>query len=424
MVRLSLALVLAAVGVAGAETKRKVRIETTPPGATVYLVEKEAGPACEPTPCTVEAPVGSTPIIIELKDHGPVFDNLTVPRRGKVPAAKFTLEAAIGKIVVREPKGALVFVDEEEQGKAPLELDVSADAHHVVVKDGGKKVYDAYVEVTAGNETLISAEELGDDDEDDDEEDEVPDEDGGKVTKSASSGAPRAPLLRGTVAVDIGFRKFSYNAGSNQRPENEGGQILIGPLVEVWPGRLLGVPALRGISVLGRFQFGANQQAVIADDLGPSTATFWQSFEASLRQQFIIKNKVGLELGLGYVRDQLQFSGTAQDVAKLPDVTYSSVRIGLRASLPMGKVEPYVSFEPRFVLSGGKLEVRYDPGTKASGLRAGAGALFTFGRWVGRAEVSTTRYSWTFVTTDPEVMNTNSGSDAVIQIGLGAGYQY
>jgi hypothetical protein len=427
VVRLVLALVLvASIGVAGAETKRKVRIETTPPGATVYLVEKEAGPACEPTPCSVNAPVGETPIIVELKGYTAVFDNLSVPRRGRVRTAKFTLDPAVGKIVVKEPEGATVFVDEEDQGKVPLELEVSADAHHVVVKQDGDAVYDGYVEVQAGNETLIEDEASGDEsddaDEDDDEDDDQPDGDA-DVTEHAPPPPARVQLLRGTVSLDIGFRKFAYNAGSNQRPETEGGQVMITPMIEVWPGRLAKVAALRGLSLMGRFAKGINQQPVTSNDLGPQTATFWQGLEISAREQLVF-GKLGVELGAGYVRDQVQFVATPQDDLKLPDAVYSSVRVGARISAVLGKVEPYVAFEPRFVLSGGKLENRYDAGTKASGLHGRAGVLLTFGHVVARVEGSLTRYAWTFVNSDPEIMDTSSGTDRIMQIGVGAGYQY
>jgi hypothetical protein len=76
------------------------------------------------------------------------------------------------------------------------------------------------------------------------------------------------------------------------------------------------------------------------------------------------------------------------------------------------------------VLSGGKLEQRNDPGAKASGLHGRAGVLVTFGHWVGRVEASLTRYAWTFANADSGIMNTSSGSDRIIQLGLGVGYQY
>ena len=41
----------------------KVTIETDPPGAKVYFNVKEDGEVCT-TPCTVDAPIGETPIIV------------------------------------------------------------------------------------------------------------------------------------------------------------------------------------------------------------------------------------------------------------------------------------------------------------------------------------------------------------------------
>ena len=53
------------VGSAGAQAKRKVKIETEPAGATVYVGDKENGPACEPTPCTIDVPPGEVILVIE-----------------------------------------------------------------------------------------------------------------------------------------------------------------------------------------------------------------------------------------------------------------------------------------------------------------------------------------------------------------------
>src|ERR1041384_5033154 len=51
----------------GAKTS-KVTIETEPPGAKVYFGLKEDGEVCT-TPCTIDAPVGETAIIVEAENR-------------------------------------------------------------------------------------------------------------------------------------------------------------------------------------------------------------------------------------------------------------------------------------------------------------------------------------------------------------------
>ena len=53
-------LVVSAIGIAHARPKRKVQIETEPPGAAIYLGDVDKGPVCEATPCTIVAPVGTS----------------------------------------------------------------------------------------------------------------------------------------------------------------------------------------------------------------------------------------------------------------------------------------------------------------------------------------------------------------------------
>src|SRR5689334_11747587 len=71
---------LAAVGphTAHADTPAKtskVTIETEPPGAKVYFGLKEDGEVCT-TPCTIDAPVGETAIIVEAENRRPVIESL------------------------------------------------------------------------------------------------------------------------------------------------------------------------------------------------------------------------------------------------------------------------------------------------------------------------------------------------------------
>src|SRR3954453_1772213 len=94
-------LALAKRGAAMADGKTsKVMIETDPPGAKVYFGLKEDGAICT-TPCTVDAPIGETPIIVEAEGRRSIIENLVVPRKTARPMrVHYTLELAVGTLIV------------------------------------------------------------------------------------------------------------------------------------------------------------------------------------------------------------------------------------------------------------------------------------------------------------------------------------
>lgn len=422
------ALVVTWAGVAGAGPGRKVQVESDPPGATVYLNEKEAGPVCTATPCSIDAPVGEQTLIIELANHQSKFEMVVVPRRGRVPGIKVKLEPAVGTIVVDGPEGANVTIDDLDKGTAPARIDISEESHHVVVTLDGKTLFDEFVEVTTGNETTVTPKQSAGGD-----GGGSGDGDGGSargggdgIAKPSEPKTPRGRFIVASAAVDIGFRQFSYSGVETPqklRDEKEGGQVLAGPLVELWPGELIGIDPLRGVSLLARLQFGVNSQDVTGNGIMDKTNTFWQSMEFSLRYRHRFAEKFTAEAGIGYVRDQFQFEGNTQDVQLVPDVDYQSVRLGLRGSVLLGALEPYVQLENRVVTSGGKLATRFEQ-ADASGYRLAGGINARKGSLLARIEGSLTNYSWDLTSDPGSDMRASGASDSIQQIQLAVGYQY
>lgn len=414
------------VGTADAGAGRKVAIESEPAGASVYVNEKEAGPACAGTPCTIEAPTGVVTIIIELKDHASAFQEVVVPKRGRVPRVTVKLLPAVGTIVVDGPPGASVQVDEEDKGTAPARVDVNEDAHHVVVTHNGRTVYDQFVDVTTGGETVITPKQVASSDGDEPEGEGEP-TGTSEVVKTATSKRPRDRFISASAAVDIGFRTFTYQdveTPQKLRDEKEGGQVLAGPLVEFWPGELAGIDPLRGLSILARLQFGVNSQAVSGNGIMDKTNTFWQSMEFSLRYRRRFASIFTAEAGVGYVRDQYQFEGTTQDLKLVPDVDYQSIRLGLRGSVILGNLEPYLTIENRVVTDGGKLAERFAAGTDASGYRFGLGINARMGNFLGRVEGSALQYNWDIQFEPMAEFRATGASDSIRQIQIAIGYQY
>jgi hypothetical protein len=428
--------VLVLASIADAAPKKRVKIDSEPPGATVYFNSKEDGPVCT-TPCTVDAPVGDTPIIVELENHKQLFENLVVTARRPV-TVKYKLVPAIGTINVRGPTGAKITVDGEDKGKAPNSFSVPAGTHNVVLTLDGKKVLTDFIDVPSNDEVTVEGKasepkpKVAIKEEEEEEEEETG---GGTATTGvtstatpASSAPRRGPYVSLAVAMDVGFRNFTYDnpETDNLSEEKEGGQVLVGPVAEIWPGTLAGIRFLRGLSLLVRFGYGVNKQAVkqTSSMTTTSATTFWRAFEVSLRHRWTIKKAMTLEVGGGYVRDQYQFEGMVEDIDLVPDADYQNVRLGLRVSALLGSIEPYATIENRLVLSGGAIEKRFDDAS-ASGARAALGAEARFGAVTMRIEGALNYYKWSFTSNETtDKWRADGGTDSIKFITAAVGYAY
>jgi len=431
------AFVLGAMGHAHAGGTRKVKIDSEPSGASVYLGDVDSGVACEPTPCVINAPIGSATIIIRMDKYEPEIAELEVPK-GKSPLQqKYKLKSAVGIIRVDNPKGATVRIDDEDKGKAPVEISSSAsDPHHVVVSLNGKTVFDDIVEVNTGEELVVKPKMASTNVADTATVSDDPEGEGGGGGGSGgagsasisgnSDGAPRMAYVTAAAAFDVGFRRFTYDNAmtNNLREETEGGQVMGGLAVEVWPGRMIGVKALRGMSAFVRLQFPVAGQTVQGGDLMGTVKTKWSSFEASLRQRWVF-GQFGVEASGGYVQDRMTFDASVgQDINLMPDTNYQSVRLGAKAAYEADKIEPYLSVENRIVMSGGPVGERFDT-AKASGLRGSLGVMLKLGAISARVEGTLMSYSWKFSYDGlNDTAQATGATDSVKLISALVGYSY
>lgn len=427
-------LLVAALGVAHAGPTRKVQVESEPPGAAVYLNDVDSGPVCDATPCTISAPIGTSIIILRLDKYEPEITELDVPRGRRPLQQKYKLTGAIGTIVVDGPKGAVIRIDEVDRGRAPARIEVSAEAHHVVLVLDNKSLYDDYVEIGTGEELPIKPKTGTSDvadittitDDDEDGEGGGGGGGGGSSEITASTDAtPRMAYVSAAAAFDIGFRHFTYDQAqtSNLREETEGGQVLGGPAIELWPGRMAGVSALRGLSLFARLQFPVAGQTVQGGDLMGTVTTKWSSYEVSLRQRWVFSG-FGVEVSGGYVQDQFTFDATVgADINLMPDTNYQSVRLGGKLSYRFDLFEPYLTGENRLVLSGGPVGERFAD-ANCSGLRGSAGVAFHLGAITARIEGTLMSYSWTFSYEPGAMSQADGATDAIQLISMALGYAY
>lgn len=409
----------------------KVTIETDPPGAKVYFNVKEDGEVCT-TPCTVDAPIGETPIIVEAENRRAIIENLVVPKKSARPLrVSYKLKLAYGSIVI-EGEGATIKIDEHARGAAPQRLDeILAGAHHVVLERDGKKIYDEFVEVDVDTDTNVPVPPGAA------PPPPPPSAPAVVTTREPDDGARRLPTVAVASATDVGFRQFTYSHNRSldqQHDENERGQVLTGATVELWPTTLLHLGVLPGLALYGRFQIGVNPQRITQKNAmtGATTptplSTSWRSLEISARQRWTIASTWTLEVGAGYTDDRYQFSSDRPVLGEapapiVPDAAYKAVRIGGRVSLLLGWFEPYLAAENRLVLSGGALEQRYTLGTSVNGVLAALGAVAHLAHFEIRGEASLAHYGWTFRPDmgDPQA---DGASDLIERLQFSVGYVY
>jgi len=209
---------------------------------------------------------------------------------------------------------------------------------------------------------------------------------------------------------------------NNLRDESEGGQVMDGPAVELWPGRMAGVHFLRGLSLFRRAQFPIAGQTVEGSLMG-TVKTKWSSFEVSLRQRWVF-GSFGIEASGGYVQDVLTFKAAdSRDLDKMPDANYQSVRLGGKLAYEAGAVEPYVAAENRIVMSGGVVGQRFDQ-SKCSGLRGSVGLGLALGSFTARAEGTLMSYSWQFAYQPGAPAQAKSATDSIRLISMTLAYSY
>ena len=413
---------------------KTVRIETTPPGASVYVNAVEDGEICK-TPCPIEVDADAT-VIVELVGHKPVVEPIVIGRNEKPPYKRsYPLIATLGTIFVEGPPGAGVAVDKRDKGKAPIEFEIASGPHKVVVTLDGKELSSHQVEVVANEQLRIAATAatLGKDkdknnDNDNDRDNPL------RIRKpgieTPKPGRPRAgPIVALSLASSVGFRRFAYEHADatinpNLPDEGEDAQFLVGPLVEFWPGTLAGVRALRGLSVAGRFQLGVNSQQVTRKDTGIDIGakTSWLSYEANVRQRFVFAKIASLELAAGLVRDKHRFKGEVNDIAQVPDADYRSARFGPCVAVAIDRFEPYLAAEYRVVLSAGPLQDRFMDGASIYGARLATGVTARFGRFGAHLEVSGIQYRWNI--RNAAVTGTDGAHDSIMQVSAAFGGAY
>lgn len=402
---------------AGGKT-RKVDVESTPPGATVYLDSVDNKPACAATPCTIDAPLGSSVVIVRKDGYEPEFGQLVVPKRGKIKPYKFSLTGSFGTIAIDDPRleGATIAVDGVDHGVAPQRIDVEPTSHRVIVTQKDQKLFDGDVTVETGATVDIQPTKPNADDKRDPN---VAERDPPPSSRKSTPGTARSNRVAVGALFSVNFRQFRYRGAKTALPtEIETGQDTLGPTLELWPTQLLGSSVLAGLSIYGQAEFGINKLVVVDDATGMSSGakTHWRRFEVDVRHRWML-GRGGIEANAGYVRDQMRYKG---DASQLPIGDYQAVRAGVRTGLRLAApIDAYAAAEGRFSLDSGPLAARFGGATVFGG-RATIGAIARIGPMFVAIDGSILYYRWTF--SDASVAA--GARDVVESISARIGAQY
>jgi outer membrane receptor for ferrienterochelin and colicins len=149
---LGIVMLVAFVGTAAAQShprlaggKYPVKVDSAPPGATVYIDRKELGPVGV-TPWNAKLKNGDYLIIVELEGYQPAEKRIKVARTRKLQESFIPLIKKLDppRIDVRADAdknmfGATVFLDGQNQGTAPVLLTTDTGRHLVEIKKASSR---------------------------------------------------------------------------------------------------------------------------------------------------------------------------------------------------------------------------------------------------------------------------------------------
>jgi hypothetical protein len=406
--------------VAEAAPKRPVRIETDPPGATVYVGDKESG-AAGVTPLDLRLPPGEHTVILELIGHLPRFEVIQVTGGAakKPQVVSFTLEPAVATIVVDGsdmPTSARVFVDGEERGALPARIEVEPGAHQVEVIAEGRRPFEAWVEVAGGAEETVEVVLRGAD---------AP----ARSEPAVEAAAPRSrpSLLAAGAGFELGWRRFRYQEPitSNAQPFDADGVGLIALWIELHPQRALGgARLLWPLSLVASYRHGLPLETDLQGDAVADAN--WRAADIGLRYRIDLGPWVAVDLDAGWARTQFSFTGEdGGEVAEVPDVDYQALRLGGRVLARPGDWSFWVGAENQIVLDGGRVEDRFRGAeVDGYGLRGGLQVDWLRGRIVTRAEATWNHYGWLFDPAADDEFQATGGSDDLYGLSLAVGATY
>jgi hypothetical protein len=142
--------------------KYKVKVDSAPPGATIYFGSKECGPMGV-TPWAGSVPAATYNVIVELEGYQPATKPFTVKRARAAQELFLPLvkKADPPRIDVRADAdknlfGAQLYVDGELKGQVPMLVTVDAGRHQVEIRKEGFETLTQWITATENDKITLS----------------------------------------------------------------------------------------------------------------------------------------------------------------------------------------------------------------------------------------------------------------------------
>lgn len=397
-------------GSASVEAKPyRVRIESQPSGATVYVDSKEAEPLGQ-TPFTGKLSAGAHTLIIELEGYVSQVQDIKIRRTrrtqriavrlNKIELA--TLEIVPDRRAGTKPsdlKGARIMVDGRDVGNVPDTVKVPAGSRQVEVVKDGYRTFESWVEVAEGETLTVPADlvpigpprrtgsgqaggGIADDEADDLNgvrdrrlasrggaglSDNGGDPEGSVGERArAARGGRTVPFIAVGAGVELGGRKYAPSEREDEglRTFDASGVPILRLQVEANPLAFSPSPWLSGWAVLASYARGAPLDSTASDsgEMEVDVPTAWSEFHAGLG--FLYPFRPGSYIGgqVGYGTQSVTFDAASAESLRgdVPDVEYSFWRFGGDGRLGFGRFAALASGGVRLVRSIGKLGALFE----------------------------------------------------------------
>ncbi|WP_441287090.1 hypothetical protein ACSRUE_33140 [Sorangium sp. KYC3313] len=185
---------------------------------------------------------------------------------------------------------------------------------------------------------------------------------------------PRSALFSIEAGVEFAGRWFDYSdpVTQNLRPYDVFGQPALSISGEVYPLASTDIPVLKGLGITAGFMMAPGLNSAVGD--GDPLGTTYQRINLGLRERLSIgeSSVLGISAGLRL----LTFEVDAPDslASTVPNVSYTLIRAGLDARVPVGPVALALGADYLFPLSSGQVYERFE-GASVQGIGAMAGVL-------------------------------------------------
>ncbi|WP_437916309.1 hypothetical protein WME73_16470 [Sorangium sp. So ce302] len=185
---------------------------------------------------------------------------------------------------------------------------------------------------------------------------------------------PRSALFSIEAGVEFTGRWFDYSdpVTQNLRPYDVFGQPALSISGEVYPLASTDIPVLKGLGITAGFMMAPGLNSAVGD--GDPIGTTYQRINLGLRERLSIGESSVLGISAGLRLLTFEVDAAEALASTVPNVSYTLIRAGLDARVPVGPVALALGADYLFPLSSGPVYDRF-AGASVQGIGAMAGVL-------------------------------------------------